>query len=133
MRYQVSQYLKTILAPIAYEVQDSFVYIDEVHNFPSIFFYPVSETIVHSLTNERFSQLTYVLRGYTYDEEVEESGEALSAKIEDALKNYDRELIEDIRLIDIETDGGINYPEGVVIIEFTVLINRGNQKLREYE
>ena len=115
-------------------VENHFVFVDEINSFPSVFVTANDERIVHQLSNERLSVLSLDIRGYTYDENVEESGEELAEDIEHVLKHYQqwRDVVsdwpegtlEDVRLNLIRTDCGLHAPYGVCMFVVVVLYIR---------
>lgn len=106
------------------EVYDE--WLQEVNSFPTICLVPTNEEIKHNLSNERYSLVTGELRGFTWDEDVEESGESLAEDIEKVFENWRAwsNGIDEIRIQEVETDGGLMSPEGVCIIKFSVLFRR---------
>jgi hypothetical protein len=94
-------------------VYDHAMYIEDIDAFPTISIHATSERLIHSLSDERYSLVMYEIRGYMLDEAVEEAGEALASDIEHVLKYAD---VDDLKIISIETDGGLQAPMGVCII-----------------
>jgi hypothetical protein len=74
----------------------------------------------------RFSNLELQLRCYTYDEDVEDASEAIASDVEHVLSHYRLWApdIDDVRIAQIETDGGINAPYGAANIGIQVLFRR---------
>jgi hypothetical protein len=70
--------------------------------------------------------LTIDLRGYTLDQEVEESGELLAQDIEHIMQWMKKQYpaIEEVRVLSVETDGGLNAPYGVALFKIEALYQR---------
>jgi hypothetical protein len=102
-------------------VSAGYIWFDEVSNFPSISVVLDSTRIKHLGGGVRQYISEVTIRGYTLDESVEDAGEDLAHKIEQILDSYRDNLIEDIRLQRIETDGGLHSPYGAVIINAQVI------------
>ena len=66
------------------------------------------------------------IRGYTYDAEVEESGELLAQDIEHIMQYIKKQRpdIEEIRVLSVETDSGLNAPYGVALFKLEALYQR---------
>lgn len=108
------------------DVFQGYLYEDEINSYPVISVSLVDERLVRDQTGITSSILSYDIRGYTFDEQVEEAGEALSRDIEHVL-NYFRGFsseIHDVRLLEINTDRGINAPVGMCKFEVQVWIKR---------
>ena len=108
------------------DVFSEFRFFDDVNAFPTIMFTVTEEAVRHIGANVRYSDLEIELRAYTYDEEVQNSGEALAEDVEHVLQ-YVRSMdprLEEVRLLDIETDAGLNEPYGSVIMKIQVLFQR---------
>lgn len=107
-------------------VEPAYLFIDEVNSFPTVTVTSDEERIVHLLSDERMSVLNVDIRGYTYDEEVEQSGEVLSEDIEHVLTHYKDWAtdLEDVKLTMIRTDAGLHAPYGVCIFTVVVLFIR---------
>ena len=101
----------------------TFLFLDEINEWPTISFYCKDVRLTHIGAGERFASHEYELRAYTWDEDVELSGEALADEIESIL-DQTYEGIEDIRINTIETDEGLLAPYGVCLINFLVLVRR---------
>jgi hypothetical protein len=102
-------------------VYDVAMFIEDINSFPTISVHCISEQIMHSLSDERYSVIAIEIRGYTLDEAVEEAGELLASDIERALSNTG---IDDLKIMTVETDGGLASPMGVCIIRAGVFIRR---------
>jgi hypothetical protein len=98
-------------------------YIEDIDAFPTVSVHCTNERIIHSLSDERYSMCTIEIRGYMLDENVEESGEALASDIEHVLQYVD---IADLKIMSIETDGGLQSPMGVCIITVGGFFKRWN-------
>lgn len=109
------------------EVYSELRFFDDINSFPCITFHVTDERIVHAEgLGGRYASVSIEMRGYTYDERVEESGESLAQDIEHVLhylREADREL-EDIRLLQINTDSGANAPWGACILQIEALFKR---------
>lgn len=107
-------------------VREGFWYIDEINEFPTITVCQQEEQIVHSLSSERRSRVTYDIRGYTYDEEVELAGELLADDIEHALMHIRKtdNRFDDVFIEKIETDFGLLKPTGVVKMKVVAVFLR---------
>ena len=101
-------------------------YNDDINTFPYINILIKDESIYSIGGGERFSNLQIELRCYTYDEDVEFSSESISEDVEHVLDAHRLwgPNIEDLRIAQIETDGGINAPYGAAIIKAQVLFRR---------
>lgn len=101
-------------------------YNDDINTFPHINILIENENIYSIGGGERFSNLQIELRCYTLDEDVEFSGESISEDVEHTLDAHRLwgPNIEDLRIAQIETDGGINAPYGAAIIKAQVLFRR---------
>jgi hypothetical protein len=101
-------------------------YSEDVNSFPTINAIINNESVYSIGGGVRFSNLEIELRCYTYSDEVEESAEALVSDVEHVLSHYRLWApdIDDVRVLQIETDGGINAPYGAAIIGIQVLFRR---------
>lgn len=101
-------------------------YNDDINSFPHVEVIINDERIYSIGGGVRFSNLELELRCYTYDESVEESGEALASDIEHVLYHYRLWApdVDDVRIASVQTDGGINAPYGAAIIGIQVLFRR---------
>lgn len=99
---------------------------EDINSFPHISIIIENESLYSIGGGERFSNLEIELRCYTYDERVEESAEAIVADVEAVINAYRSWApdLEDVRIAQIETDGGINAPYGAAIIKAQVLFRR---------
>jgi len=99
---------------------------DDVNSFPQVQIIINDERIYSIGGGVRFSNVELQIRCYTYDESVEESGEALASDIEHVISAYRLWApdIDDFRIASVETDGGINAPYGAAIITAQVLFRR---------
>ena len=101
-------------------------YNDDINSFPHITVIISNESIYSIGGGVRFSNLELELRCYCYDEDTEFSAEAICEDVEhviDAYRLWAPDL-EDVRIVQIETDGGINAPYGAAIIKAQVLFRR---------
>lgn len=108
------------------EVYPELRFFDDINSFPAVCFVISNERIIHAEGGARFYTVSLELRGYTYDEDVEESGELLAEDVEHVLaylRQVDRRL-EDVRLLEINTDAGINAPWGACILNIEALFRR---------
>lgn len=103
-----------------------FGYSEDQNSFPLINILIDEENIYSIGGGERFSNIILELRCFTYDENVTESAEALVQDVEAVLDAYRlwAPHLEDVRVAQIETDGGINAPYGISIIKVQVLFRR---------
>ena len=103
-----------------------FGFKEDPNSFPTISLLVEEESVYSIGGGERFSNLNIQLRCYTYNEEVEESAEALVEDVEQVINAYRlwSTDIQDFRIAQIETDGGINAPYGAAIITAQVLFRR---------
>lgn len=110
----------------AVTVREGFWYIDEINEFPTVTICQKEEKLVHSLSSEKRSRVTYEIRGYTYDEDVELAGELLADDIEHALMHIRKTdtRFDDVFIEKIETDFGLLKPEGVVIMTIVAVFLR---------
>lgn len=108
------------------EVYSELQFFDDISSFPCITFELKDERVIHAEGGGRFSTVSIELRGYTHDEDVEQSGEAIAQDIEHVLNNLRREnrTLEDIRLLEINTDMGLNAPFGACIFNIEALFRR---------
>lgn len=108
------------------DVYFGFKYFDEISSFPSIYLTVEREDYFHYGDNNRFVVLTIDLRGYTYDHEVEESGELLAQDIEHIMQWMKKQYpaIEEVRVLSVETDSGLNAPYGVALFKLEALYQR---------
>lgn len=108
------------------DVFQGYLYEDEINSYPLITVSLTNERLVRDQTRHTSSVLTYDVRGYVWDEDVEEAGEALSRDVEHVL-SYVRgssSEIHDVRLLEINTDRGLNAPIGMCKFEVQVWIMR---------
>ncbi len=107
-------------------VEPRFKFLDEINNFPTISMTVTRERVLHSLSSERFCSLELLLRAYTWDLEVEQSGEAIAADIEHVLANWKRwsSGLQELRLVAIQTDEGLHAPYGIALFEVQVLYTK---------
>lgn len=108
------------------EVHDQLLFFPDINSFPLVSFSVEDERIVHAEGNERYSLTSIEIRGYTYDEEVEQSGELIAQDIEHVLEHLRSEdrRIEEIRVMSVNTDSGTNAPYGACIINIEALYRR---------
>ena len=108
------------------EVYAQLLFFNDINSFPCICFTVENERIIHAEGGQRFMSVSIEMRGYTYDEDVEESGELLAQDIEHVLAYIRREdrRLEDIRLLEINTDSGMNAPHGACILKIEALFRR---------
>jgi len=101
-------------------------YSSDVNSFPAINIIVENESVYSIGGGVRYSNLEMQLRCYTYNEDVEESAESLASDVEHVLSHYRlwASDIEDVRVAQIETDGGINAPYGAALINIQVLFRR---------
>jgi hypothetical protein len=99
---------------------------EDVNTFPIIHALFENESIYSIGGGVRFSNIEIELRCYTYNEDVEEGAEAIASDVEHVLSVYRSWApdIDDVRIVQIETDGGINAPYGAAIIGIQVLFRR---------
>lgn len=101
-------------------------YNENINSYPHITVIIENESIYSIGGGIRFSNLELQLRCYCYDEDIEFSAEAIVSDVEaviDAHRSW-APYIDDFRVIQIETDGGINAPYGAAIIKVQVLFRR---------
>jgi hypothetical protein len=106
---------------------DAYVgFSEDVNSFPTVSAIVNNESLYSIGGGVRFSNLEIELRCYAYSESIEESAEALVGDVEHVLSHYRSWApdIDDIRIAQIETDGGINAPYGAAIIGIQVLFRR---------
>jgi hypothetical protein len=108
------------------EVYPELLFFDDINSFPCICFTVEDERVIHAESGQRFYSVSLEMRGYTYDEDVEESGEQLAQDIEHVLAYIRREdrRLEDIRLLETNTDSGMNAPHGACILNIEALFRR---------
>jgi hypothetical protein len=108
------------------EVYPELRFFDDINSFPTVCFELKNERILHAEGGARFYMVSLELRGYTYDEDVEESGELLAQDVEHVLEHARQEdrRLEDVRLLEIETDYGLNAPWGACILSIEALFRR---------
>jgi hypothetical protein len=108
------------------DVYLGFKFFDEIDSFPSVYINVEREDYFHYGGNNRFIVMTMDVRGYTYDHEVEESGEALAQDIEHIIKWMKKTYpaIEEVRVLSVETDSGLNAPYGVALFKLEALYQR---------
>lgn len=99
---------------------------EDINAYPHINIIMTNESIYSIGGGVRFSNLELQLRCYCYDEDIEFSAEAITSDVEavlSAYRSWDPSL-DDVRLVQVETDGGINAPYGAAIIQVQVLFRR---------
>jgi hypothetical protein len=108
------------------EVYPELRFFDDINSFPTVCFVVSNERVLHAEGSARFYSVSLELRGYTYDEDVEESGELLAQDVEHVLAYLRREdsRLEDIRLLETNTDSGLNAPWGACILNIEALFRR---------
>lgn len=108
------------------EVYDELLFFPDINSFPLISFSVQDERIIHAEGRERYSLTSIEIRGYTYDEEVEQSGELVAQDVEHVLEHlrHENRKIEEVRVIKINTDSGTNAPYGACIINIEALYRR---------
>ena len=108
------------------EVRPNFRFFDEINAFPALMFTITNESIKHIGGDVRYSMLDIEIRGYVYDEETIESGESLAEDVEHVLQHVrlENKQLEEVRLLEIETDSGESAPYGSLIIKLQVLFQR---------
>lgn len=108
------------------EVCPHFQFLDEINAFPALMFTIDNEVINHIGGNIRYSTLDIEIRGYVYDEETLVSSESLAEDVEHVLQ-YVRQTdarLEEVRLLEVETDSGESAPYGSLIMKLQVLFQR---------
>ncbi len=106
-----------------YSVLERFVFVDEITNYPSICIVDRGTRIQHVGGGSRIHITKYEIRGFTFSETVEQSGESLAADIEHVIEHSRRwsDPLTEYRLLTVRTDGGVLAPEGVCIVEMEKL------------
>lgn len=107
-----------------YQVDDRFLWVDEISNFPSVQCVSRGETITHQGGGVRRVTLAIEVRGFTWDRDVAGRGETLADDIEHAINHFQDPDIDDLRILSIQTDEGLNEPLGVVIIQLVATYQR---------
>jgi hypothetical protein len=99
---------------------------EDVNSFPTVNAIVSNESLYSIGGGVRFSNLQIELRCYAYSEDIEDASESLASDVEHVLSHYRLWApdIDDVRVIQIETDGGINAPYGAAIIGIQVLFRR---------
>jgi hypothetical protein len=99
------------------------LYVEEINSFPILMVTVMQELISHTGGGQRWSALSFRVRGVIWDEDAEQAGEQLADDVEHVISNVRREntQIEEIRIDTIQTDEGINRPLAAVIIQGTAL------------
>jgi hypothetical protein len=99
---------------------------EDVNSFPIIHVLFENESIYSIGGGVRFSNIEIQLRCYIYDESVEDASESIASDVEHVLSQYRSwaPSFDDVRIAQIETDGGINAPYGAAIINLQVLFRR---------
>jgi hypothetical protein len=96
------------------------MYMDEIHDFPTLMVTNQNIQFIQMSNNLRHKVYSCRIRGIVYDENSVEAAEKLAQDIEYVLEHYDWSF-EEVRIIRVETDAGLNAPFGAVIISFLVL------------
>lgn len=102
-------------------------FFDEINSFPLVSATVVDERIIHAEGGGAlFYSVSVELRGYTYDEAVEESGENISQDIEHVIEHLREQdpRITEVRVLEINTDSGLNAPWGACVIKIEGLFRR---------
>jgi hypothetical protein len=101
-------------------------YSEDVNSFPAINIIISNESVYSIGGGVRFSNLEMQLRCYAYSESIEDASESLASDVEHVLAHYRLWApdIDDVRVAQIETDGGINAPYGAALIDIQVLFRR---------
>lgn len=94
------------------------MYMDEIHDFPTLMVTNQNIQFIQMSNNLRHKVYSCRIRGIVYGDV--EAAEKLAQDIEYVLEHYNWSF-EEVRLIRVETDAGLNAPFGAVIISFLVL------------
>ena len=97
-------------------------FLDEVNDFPSIFFQVGEEVRVYNTSGNTTGLIPLTLRIYVNDEESSGSLDSLIQDIEHIIYNLDTGVysIRDIIISSIDTDEGLVKPYGIAEIEILI-------------
>ena len=106
-----------------HNVSSNELYLDEIHDFPSLMLSNPSINFIQLGGNLRYKVYNCRIRGIVLDEENIEAAELLAQDVEHVLHNYRKweYVFQEVRLIRVETDAGVNAPLGAMIVSFAVL------------
>lgn len=115
-----------VFSTSVHSVFDEYRFLDEINEYPTLMVVCEKEEIRHIGGGIRYSLVNYELRGINWSDDTQYAGEQLAEDIEHVLQHSRAWApeFEELRVLDIETDDGLNAPLGVVIIKFTVLFER---------
>jgi len=108
------------------DVYRGYKFFDEISAFPSIYLTVEREDYFNYGDRNKFHVLTMEARGYTLDHSVEESGELLAQDMEHIMQWIKKvyPAFEEIRILSVETDTGLNAPYGVALFKLEALYQR---------
>lgn len=97
-------------------------FLDEVNDFPSIFFQVGEEVRVYNTSGNTTGLIPLTLRLYVNDEESSGSLDSLIQDIEHIIYNLDTGVysIRDIIISSVDTDEGLVKPYGIAEIEILI-------------
>jgi hypothetical protein len=96
-------------------------YIDAVNSFPAVALLRPSVARQHLGNRSIVHSFTFIVRGYTLsDQDSIDSSEALARAIEQNIQSINSPLIDDARVLTVETDEGLLSPYGMCDISCEV-------------
>ena len=89
-------------------------YVDLINNFPAVALLRPTVSRLHRANRTIVHTMTFIIRGYVLtDEDSITSSEALARAIEQQLQSISTPLIDDARVLSIDTDEGLLSPYGM--------------------
>ena len=108
-------------------VYNSFKYLDEINDFPSVCFVAGSENREELGANRRLGTIEVALRGYVFDENNVDIAEILAQNVESKVDSFSANVaarangVADARVTAFRTDEGLLQPYGVADLEIEIL------------
>jgi len=98
-------------------------FIENINSFPCVMFTVDNTVIRHIGGGERYVVISFLIRGITWSDDVEEGGDLLADDIEHALSRIKHSYpeFEEVRLDTVQTDEGLNRPFGATLIRGTLV------------
>ena len=108
-------------------VYNSFKYLEEINDFPSICLLPKNEVRSERGANRRLGVIEVALRGYVFDENNLDTAEFLAQNVESKVDSFSANTaakangVADARVVTFRTDEGLFDPYGIADLELQIL------------
>ena len=108
-------------------VHNSFKYLDEINDFPSVCLLPKNEARSQRSDNRRLGIIEVALRGYVFDENNLDTAEFLAQNVESKVDSFAANTaakangVADARVVTFRTDEGLFEPYGIADLDLQIL------------